>query len=87
MTDGAIKNIFVQAHDCSWVAKMEHCGKPYPDCIEQHRANARLIAAAPNLLAACKAAKDWRDADGTIGSSKERAAFDELDAAVAKATD
>jgi hypothetical protein len=51
--------------------------------VEQHMANARLIAAAPDLLAACKAA-----AMKLAHSPLDRisVAFEMLEAAIAKAT-
>ena len=35
-----------------------------PRKLEEAQANARLIAAAPDLLAACRAARDWYGLDG-----------------------
>ena len=54
---------------------------------EQADANATLIAAAPELLAACKLALDWH-ADGTPVeemSSMEQTAINALEAAIRKA--
>ena len=35
----------------------------YEDCTEESKANARLIAAAPELLEACKAHVEWGEAE------------------------
>ncbi len=55
---------------------------------EEGKANARLIAAAPDLLAACKEMllriKEYQDLDGLL-TAKERGSRDKMIAAVAKA--
>ena len=49
---------------------------------EQHEANACLIAAAPDLLAACEAVVEQ---DGFVGSALMRKRIEEMKAAIAKA--
>lgn len=48
-------------------------------------ANAQLIAAAPDLLAACEAAESWFS--GSALSAQEQVLVEQLRAAIAKATE
>lgn len=41
------------------LAEVKSCNTVPADDVEQHEANARLIASAPCLLAACKSARDF----------------------------
>ena len=55
---------------------------------EQVAATATLFAAAPDLLAACKAARElayWADGDSGFASDRVNEIHDMLDAAIAKA--
>lgn len=47
---------------------------------EELMANARLIAAAPQLLAACEAVMDWYDRDGSVGGAVDP--MEQLSAAI-----
>src|SRR5689334_12819106 len=53
---------------------------------EECRANARLIAAAPDLLAACEAASNYLDEPGPFTSMSAMDVLDLCRAAIAKAT-
>lgn len=56
---------------------------PYSTGRDEVRANAHLIAAAPELLAACEAAMDWFRDDGQ--EPHAHVSYSMLEAAIAKA--
>ncbi len=60
------------------------CGSPYGVKDEaENRANKRLMAASPDLLAVCVAVVEL---DGFVGSALMRSRINEMKAAIAKAT-
>lgn len=67
-------SFFIIAADCMAVTGRDACA-PYP---ERSKANATLIAAAPDLLAMLKVAQFWLDVDGRFDMQG-------INAAIAKA--
>lgn len=55
--------------------------------VEEAKANARLIAASPELLEACKFAAEHMQEHDRLYSAEERELFDALRAAIAKAVE
>lgn len=78
----------VPARGMVTIAAIRNVGAPWPAAVDVDLANAALIAAAPDLLAACKLAAEAfvnhldYDCDE---SSAEREAYRALQAAIAKA--
>ena len=74
-----------------WLQEVAACG-PTAEAGQQ-KANARLIAAAPDLLEACVAMIEWddREQDHAVSFNQRtelcRKAFDKARAAIAKATE
>jgi hypothetical protein len=56
------------------------------DCGPENRANARLIAAAPDLLAAAVAVLAWADREAMPQGGKNDGPWEAIEAAIAKAT-
>ncbi len=78
----------IVARAVMWTAG-EHGGWPKVDSVDVVRANAHLIAAAPELLEACKAAEVWLNPDKSQPSDMHHSGdvLDILQDAIAKATE
>ena len=66
--------------DGHWIASVD----PQDTALGKHHANARLIAAAPDLLAAAEALVAWAEGPPSIEASLKRR-LDKLRAAIARA--
>ncbi len=75
--DGLADSPDVFASDCRFIAS---CG-----CSAQANANARLIAAAPDLLAVLKSAREPIEADLDMHTATQIELLTQIDAAIAKA--
>jgi len=67
------------------IANVHGVAYAFGDTKEQREANAHLIAAAPDLLEACKAVLRWAQVMNLYGTSSEPACVDMCEAAIAKA--
>ena len=82
---------YIYGADTTYVCAIKRVGRQpnSPDVIDTFNANARLIAAAPDLLAACKLALPWISAcidfTGCTAKDPYGADLEELRAAIAKA--
>jgi hypothetical protein len=66
-----------------WLGELSPVGTEDGDASEEGIANARLIAAAPDLLAACEMAKGWMEESGELTSKDHY--YDFICAAIKKA--
>jgi hypothetical protein len=86
--DERYQDIKITASDQRTVATVWIDDAPVPDFNDEQYANARLIAAAPDLLAACEAAEKhfgWLLSIGALDRRKDEPYVDGLRAAIAKA--
>lgn len=83
-SDGAEVRSIAQVAWCGAAAAYGESGNQNIDAAEAC-ANARLIAAAPDLLAVCEGLVAWWKADGISGNATLDALSDKARAAVAKA--
>lgn len=84
--EGSFSEIYIEGERWSKGQSVAVCRATNDKERETARANARLIASAPDLLAACKAALNglysYRDIDGNCSAMSER---DQLQTAIEKA--